>query len=190
MPRGNHLGRGRPNRPIIVRGRLAAIVPPVATYSPRILVITSKRRPQRVTRAVMKRTRVTGAAPAYSTVNYYFGSFGKKWTMQLMTERISTLSLEKVEISVRADASGLPYDPTSAIAEMAFMAGPLLKPSSGDWKACGWDVTRIGTYVMQCRVGLGGTVVLPFGGYYVWGRLTDAAAGETPVEQLGRLFVD
>lgn len=112
--------------------------------------------------------------------------------MQMLTERISSLSLERVEVLVQADAGGLPYNPEEAGADafMAFMPGPHSTPSGGDWKACNWDVTRTGQYVFQCLVGPAGTATLAFGGYYVWGKVDDANAGEIPVEQLGRLFVD
>lgn len=108
----------------------------------------------------------------------------------LSTERISSLSRERVEMTVTADSNGLPYNPTGATAEMAFIASPFTEPGAGDWKAAIWDVTRIGTYVAQCLVGPGGTVNLAVGGYYVWARLTDAVSGEQPTGQIARLFVD
>lgn len=124
-------------------------------------------------------------------VNIRLTGFSRKWAMQMMTERISSLSLERVEMSVQADADGLPYDPTGATGTMAFMDSPTAKPSAPDFKAATWDVTRIGTYVLQCLVGTGGAAELAVGGYYVWAKVDDSAgSGEVVVEQAGRLFVD
>lgn len=107
----------------------------------------------------------------------------------MLTDRIDSTSLERVQAGVEADADGLPYDPTAATVVFAFMSTALAKPQAGDWKTGNWDVTRIGSYVAQCNVGDGGAVELQPGNYYAWIRITDAAAGETPIEQLGKLIV-
>lgn len=141
-------------------------------------------------RVTVLRAPLAGSTVVYTPVNYYFGDLTAKWSFSMLTERVSSLNKARVDIAVSADSRGLPYNPTSATAEMAFLASPYTKPVAGDWKAATWDVTRIGSYVMQCLVGPGGTVSLAVGGYYVWARITDSVAGEQPVEQVARLFVD
>lgn len=122
-------------------------------------------------------------------VRYRFGSFGRKWRMIMFSDRIDDTSTERVQASVEADANGLPYDPTHAEVQFAFLADPLAKPQLSDWKTGSWDVTRIGAYVAQCNVGEGGAVELQAGNYFAWIRITDPVAGETPTEQLGKLIV-
>jgi hypothetical protein len=107
----------------------------------------------------------------------------------MITERISSLTLEQVQAAVQADSNGLPYVPTSAAVAFAFLESRLADPVSGDWKTGSWDVTRIGTYVAQCKVGPGGAATLAVGEYYVWLRITDTTAGETPIEPIGKLIV-
>jgi hypothetical protein len=187
MARGARLGRGRPNRPVILRARVAP-----RSVRPVILVVI----PPVALRALRKGTRTVLRAPqtpsgTFTQVRYFIDELAAKWVFQMVSvERVSALSKARVNLSVRADADGLPYDPTHATPEMAFMSSPLTEPSSGDWKTATWDVTRIGSYIMQCLVGPGGTVTLPRGGYYVWARITDPVAGEIPVESVARLFVD
>lgn len=105
----------------------------------------------------------------------------------MITQRVSSLSKARVQAAVQADSDGLPYDPTGATVEFSFVEDKLANPSV--WNAGTWDVTRIGTYVAQCNVGPGGAISLPVGEYYVWIRITDATAGETPVEPIAKLIV-
>ena len=107
----------------------------------------------------------------------------------MFTERVDSTSLARVQAGVEADADGLPYDPTDATVQFAFLSSSLDKPEAGDWKAGTWDVTRIGTYVAEVLVGTGGAVALTAGVYYVWIKITDATAGETPAEQIAKLIV-
>lgn len=107
----------------------------------------------------------------------------------MLTERINSLTLERVQAGVEADADGLPYDPTDATVAFAFLTDALTKPDVSDWENGTWDVTRIGSYVAQILVGDGGAVELQAGNYYAWIRITDATAGETPIDQLGKLIV-
>jgi len=122
-------------------------------------------------------------------VRYRFSSFERKWGITMFTERIDSTSLERVQAGVEADSDGLPYDPTGATVAFAFLTSNLDKPEAGDWKAGTWDVTRIGTHVAEALVGTGGVVALAAGNYYVWIKITDATAGETPAEQLAKLIV-
>lgn len=107
----------------------------------------------------------------------------------MLTEQINSLTLERVQAGVEADADGLPYDPTDATVAFAFLTSALTKPTAPDWENGTWDVTRIGSYVAQILVGDGGAAELQPGNYYVWIRITDATAGETPIDQLGKLIV-
>lgn len=122
-------------------------------------------------------------------VRYRFSSFSRKWRITMFTERIDSLSLERVQAGVEADADGLPYDPTGATLSWAFLADSLSKPTAPDWKAGTWDVTRIGAYVAECLVGTGGVIALAAGNWYVWIKIIDASAGETPAEQIAKLVV-
>jgi hypothetical protein len=122
-------------------------------------------------------------------VRYQFSSFTRKWRLTMFTERIDSTSTERVQVGVEADAEGLPYDPTGATVQFAFLVSSLDKPEVGDWKAGSWDVTRIGSYVAQCNVGADGVVELAPGVYYTWMKITDSAAGEIPAEQLAKLVV-
>jgi len=107
----------------------------------------------------------------------------------MITERISSLSLEQVQAAVQADSNGLPYNPTGATVEFAFIENKLVNPSSPDWKTGTWDVSRIGSYVAQCKVGPSGSANPGIGEYYVWLRITDATAVETPIGPIGKLIV-
>lgn len=126
---------------------------------------------------------------AQRDVRYRFSSFGRKWRINMFTDRVDSTSTARVQATVEADADGLPYDPTAATVDWAFLTSTLEKPQAGDWKTGNWDVTRIGSYVAQCNVGPAGVVELQPGNYYAWIRITDPAAGENPVDQLGKLIV-
>lgn len=180
----------RKARLVVIRARPNVAAPdPVPSRPMAIFVKPRSQRARRRGFTLLSRGRFVAAAPVYEDVVFTFGELSSKWEFTMLTLRANAESRARVQIDVRADSDGLPYDPTSAIAEMAFMAGPLIEPGAGDWKACNWDVTRVGTYVMQCLVGPGGTVSLAKGGYYVWARLTDAASGEIPLRQVARFLV-
>lgn len=183
--------RARRGQILLARNPAAPVTPVVNIIRPHVLVsaniVSPRRRPAGHT--ILARGK---AAPASSLddMTFTFGDLESKWGFQMLTQRVSSLSRERVQIAVRADSDGLPYNPMAATPEMAFLGSSLAEPVAGDWKACNWDVTRLGTYVMQCMVGPGGTVNLAKGSYYAWARLTDAASGEQPVAQVTRLFVD
>lgn len=124
-----------------------------------------------------------------SIVAYQISGPIHKWVITMDLERISALSLERVRFPVSADSAGVPYNPTAATVQAAFMATDAGEPGGGDWKACTWDTTLIGTYVAGCLVGPGGTVTLAAGLHTVWVKITDATAGESPVRQVGQLLV-
>lgn len=108
-------------------------------------------------------------------------------------ERVSSLNLSRLRVSVEADSNGLPYNPATAAppatVDFAFLESATANPGSSDWKAGTWDTTLVGTHVAQCLVGPSSAVALAAGEYYVWIRITDTAAGETPVECVGKLIV-
>lgn len=114
----------------------------------------------------------------------------ERWEIGMAKGRISTLTLESVPFPVTAYHEGLPYDPTGASIQFAFLNGPRLKPAPGDWKAGTWDVTITGSYVGLCLIGAGGAVQLSKGVWYAWVKITDAALGETPARMVGRLIVE
>jgi len=107
----------------------------------------------------------------------------------MATERVSVLNLSQIQVLVEADHSGLPYNPTGATVEFAFLEVALANPVGGDWVPGTWDITKIAAYAAQCKIGPSGAINLAAGEYYTWIRLTDAAAGETPVECVGKLIV-
>lgn len=184
--------RKRRPRFLAIRALPAVSAPGPVPSKPMAIIVTPRpRRPRRrpKPRALILSALRGAPSASYDEVVFRIGSLAAKWGFEMLTLRVSALSKARVEIAVSADKDGLPYNPTSAVAEMAFMTTSLAEPQPGDWKACNWDVTRIGTYVMQCLVGPGGTVSLGRGGYYVWARLTDSASNETPVKQVARMNV-
>lgn len=117
----------------------------------------------------------------------------EKWRVTMEAVRLSSLSKERVRFCVYADSAGVPYNPTSATVEAAFMGGNGYEaegnPAAGDWKAATWDTTVTGNHAAVCLVGPGGAVTLTPGAYRCWVRITDATAGETVVRQVGSLVV-
>jgi hypothetical protein len=113
-----------------------------------------------------------------------------KWEISMPLERISRLSRQFVPFHVTSYVDGQPWDPSSAVAEAAFLPSSRAEPSSGDWKACSWDTNLIGTHVAQCLVGPGGTVTLAAGTYFTWLRVTDSSSNEEVVDPTGRLIVE
>jgi hypothetical protein len=123
-----------------------------------------------------------------ATVAYRVGDIELKWEVALLMTRVSSLSKELVRAAVAADSAGVPYNPTAATVEFAFLTSSA-NPAGGDWHAGAWDTTLIGTYVAGVLVGPG-AVVLPTGTYYGWIRITDASAGEVVVRQFDTLIVE
>lgn len=113
-----------------------------------------------------------------------------KWQVeQMQLQRHSAISLNRIRRTVRATTDGELYNPMGATVHFAFLPGADDEPVAGDWKLGNWDVTPIRSYVAQCLVGPGGVIALARGQWYVWLRITDATAGETPVFPTGVLII-
>lgn len=124
-----------------------------------------------------------------ATVAYRIGDIELRWKVALLMTRVSSLSKELVRAAVAADSAGIPYNPTAATVEFAFLPSSA-NPAAPDWHAGTWDTTLIGTYVAGIVVGPGGAVTLSTGTYYGWMRITDASVGETVVRQFDTLIVE
>lgn len=125
-----------------------------------------------------------GTAPS---VAYRFGAIDLKWRITQVNTRVSVLSDEPVRVNVYADSAGMPYNPSGATVQMAFIATDA-NPTSGDWKTGTWDVTAVGSYTAQVKSGATGAQLV-VGQYTLWVKITDAAAGETPVQPVGQVIV-
>jgi hypothetical protein len=102
--------------------------------------------------------------------------------------RRSVLDAEALDVTVMAAANGLPYDPSGATVEFAFLAD-WINPVGGDWHAGTWAVGLTGLHIAQCNPGPGG-LALTVGSYYVWVRITDGALADSPIiQQPGKLIV-
>lgn len=114
-------------------------------------------------------------------------------------DRISSLSLENVNVRWRTDFAGTSTDPTGQTPGQAELPVQFAFPaSSGDvtgpaspsaWFTGSWlqDATGLG-YVAECLVGPGGGVTqLAAGRYDVWSKVTGGA--ESPVRFVGVLTV-
>lgn len=190
--RGARLGRGRPNRPVIVRNAFEDAAPPVIGSVPVIVVSPWRPRPKARcggTRLLSRTPLVPPVAPG-EPVLYVITGPHRKWELSMALERISRLSRQFVPFHVAAYVDGQPWDPSAAIAEAAFLPSSRAEPSAGDWKACSWDTNLIGTHVAQCLVGPGGTVQLAAGTYFTWLRVTDSSSNEAVVDPTGRLIVE
>lgn len=110
-----------------------------------------------------------------------------KWVIAMDAERIDVGSLEQVTFSVSADSAGTVYNPTVATASAAFIPTSA-KPVAGDFKACTWDTSLIGTYRAACLVGPTGAIALAAGEYYTWLKIVDPG-GETVIRMVGQLIV-
>ena len=190
--RGARLGRGRPNRPVIVRNGLEDAPSPVIGSVPVIVVSPWRPRPRARcggTRLIGRNPLVAPVAPG-DPVQYVITGPHRKWELSMALERMSRLSRKCVPFHVSAYVDGQPWDPSSAIAEAAFLPSSRAEPNSGDWKACSWNTNLIGTHEAQCLVGPGGTVTLPVGTYFTWLRVTDSSSNEEVVEPTGRLIVE
>lgn len=102
--------------------------------------------------------------------------------------RRSVLDAEPLDFTVTAASDGLPQDPRSATAEMAFLPD-WTDPQSGDWHAGTWNTGLTGLPMAQINPGPGG-IALAVGSYYVWVRLTNSAwTGSPVIQQPGKLIV-
>jgi hypothetical protein len=102
---------------------------------------------------------------------------------------ISALSTEYVQVPVRAQSSGLPFNPTALTVEMAFIDG-WTEPQPADWNTASWASTSTvnGTYLAQCLVGPENDgVSLAIGTYQIW--LKVISSPEVPVISTGTLTV-
>lgn len=165
------------------------ITPAVAPRGRSIFVFGLRTLSHRTLRRPLVVTSRPAPVSAQREVRYRFTSFGKKWSFVMFTERIEASQTARVDVGVTADSQGLPYDPTSATVQFAFLSSQLAKPAPGDWVSGSWDVTRIGSYVAQCNVGSNGVTTLTAGNYYTWIKITDPVAGEIPIEQIAKLIV-
>lgn len=127
--------------------------------------------------------------PPLVPVSYRFINLSWKWRFEMLQARASTLTLNRLRVGVQVDSQGLLYDPSASTVKMAFMTTPLAEPEAGDWKDATWDVSVTGNPVAECLVGPDGAVELAKGEYYQWIKVDDSAAGEIPVEQLGKLVM-
>lgn len=100
---------------------------------------------------------------------------------------ISSLSTIYVQVAVSATISGVLYNPTSDVVQMAFMTGTK-KPGVSDWKTGSWETVPGPTYFAQVLVGPSGTVALTVGQYMVWLKIVDNP--EVPVASVGTLTVE
>jgi hypothetical protein len=102
----------------------------------------------------------------------------------MSTREISSESLEYVKVWVDAKRSGVSFDPTSDVVEMAFTTGSDI--DEADWQNSSWET--IGRkYYARCLVGPGGAIELDDGLYQVWVRITDSP--EIPVLTAGYIKV-
>lgn len=127
--------------------------------------------------------------------SYVIGGPYAKWEVGVLVQRVSVLANAFIRFSVRADADGVPVDPTNAAVSMAFLTSSA-DPVEADWVAGEWDTTLIGTYVAQVRSGEAlpgdpsGTAPLVAGHRYnAWVKIDAAASGELVVACTGVVLV-
>jgi hypothetical protein len=98
---------------------------------------------------------------------------------------IASASTEFVNVPVQATVAGEPYNPTSDVVAMAFVAGSA-QPAT--FYTGSWVTTVQGSYVARCLVGPANSgVVLAPGTYVVWVKITDDP--EVPIKPAGTLQV-
>ncbi len=112
-----------------------------------------------------------------------------KWEVALVAsqQRFQASSTEPVVATVRSYSGGQPLDPTGGTVQMAFLAGMLDEPASGDWKAGSWDTNEIGQFVAQCEIGPSGAIALTAGTWWVWTKIV--LSGSTVIRQAGSIVV-
>ena len=193
MARGARLGRGRPNRPIVLRNTAEDTPPPVIGSVPVIVVSPWRRRPPSrcLGTRIVARNALVPPPTLGNPVLYRITGPHKKWVIGMAVDRMDATSRKEIPFEVSAFQDGRPYDVTVAVAEAAFLLDSHAKPSSGDWKACTWDTNLIGTYVAKCLVGQGGTFEPTAGHtYFTWVRVSNSATSEIVQEQVGQLIVE
>lgn len=131
------------------------------------------------------------------TTDYTFGMPVLKWRFGLVRLAsggegtitnppiLSALTVDYVQVPVRATEAGVVTNPTSLVVKLAFTT-PGTAPVSGDWKTGSWDTAIGGTYLAQVLVGPGQNV-LGKGVYSVWVQVVDSP--EVPVVRVGSLQV-
>ena len=95
---------------------------------------------------------------------------------------MSQLSTQFVFIPVQATKSGVAYNPTGDVVQMAFMPQATQSPQVSDWVSASWDTNQtsvIYPYSAKCLVGPAGTIVLGLGSYYMYLKIADSP--EIPV---------
>jgi hypothetical protein len=102
---------------------------------------------------------------------------------------MSSLSTQYVQVPVRAQSMGLPFNPTGLSVQMAFIDG-WTEPGSGDWNTASWASTSTvnGAYLAQCLVGPENSgVPLAIGTYQTWVKVISSP--EVPVISTGTLTI-
>jgi hypothetical protein len=102
--------------------------------------------------------------------------------------KISVDSLEYVPVQVTALKSGVPYNPTSDMVQMAFAAGTVTTtPSNLTFNTASWD-TSSSAYYALCLIGPnGGTQQLTAGYWTVFVQVGDSP--EVPVKLAGQILM-
>jgi hypothetical protein len=95
---------------------------------------------------------------------------------------MSHLSTQYVFIPVQATKSGVAYNPTGDVVQMAFMPQATQSPGNTDWVAASWDTNAtsvIYPYSVKCLVGPSGVINPGLGTFYIYLKITDSP--EVPV---------
>jgi len=98
---------------------------------------------------------------------------------------ISTASLIYVKVPLLANKSGITYDPSGDVVQMAFSTSEHLG-ANPTWYAATWEAI-VGGQLARCLVGTGGAVALAAGTYWVFVKVTDSP--EAPVVMAGPIRV-
>lgn len=115
---------------------------------------------------------------------------GTEWEVSFSSIVLSHLSTEYVIVPIAATKTGLPYNPTGDVVQMAFMPTPTQVPITGDWTTSSWDTNTtnpIYPYSAKCLVGPAGAIVLGLGSYIIYLKITDNP--EIPVLVGGQLVI-
>lgn len=106
----------------------------------------------------------------------------------MLEERVSVLSQGPVRFPVAADSAGALVNPTTATGQVAWLQSNA-NPIGGDWHNAAWDVTVIGSYVLEANPGPSGAA-LAAGTYYAWVKIVDPGSGLSVIKQVGELIVE
>jgi hypothetical protein len=113
-----------------------------------------------------------------------------EWNMGYSQITISHLSTEYVLVPISATKSGVAYNPTGDVVQMAFMPNAIQQPGNSDWMVSSWDTDStniIYPYNVKCLVGPSGVITLNPGTYVIFVKIEDNP--EIPVLQVGQLIV-